>query len=128
MRILEDALALFDLLSQGPQRPIDFGDVASGLGSADDFARGRPDRGDAQRNLDAVAVLVHARRFVLMDPLALADPVEDAADLGAPLLRDDEVDMPPDGLFRGIAEQALCGPVPGGDNAIERLADDGIVG
>ncbi len=64
----------------------------------------------------------------MLNPLALADAVENVADLGAPVRRDDNVDVPADGLDRDVAEQALGGPVPAGDGAVERLGDDGIVG
>ena len=93
LRGLEDAPPLLDLLAERLLRPLAFGDVARGLGDADDFAGGRADRGDAQRNIDAAAVLVHAHGFVMFDRLAAADPLEDAAYLVAPVRRDDDVDV-----------------------------------
>jgi hypothetical protein len=42
---------------------------------------------------------------------------------------DDEVEnRPTDRLVRGIAEDALRAAVPGEDDAVERFADDGVVG
>ena len=39
------------------------------------------------------AILVHARGFVMLDPLAAADPLEDVAHFGAPVRRNDDVDV-----------------------------------
>ena len=64
----------------------------------------------------------------MLDPLALADTVEDVVDFGAPVRRDDDVDAAADRLGGRIAEQALGGAVPAGDGAVERLGDDGVVG
>jgi hypothetical protein len=51
VRGIEDAPSLFDLLAERTLRPLVFGGVARGFGDADDFAGGRADRGDAQRDI-----------------------------------------------------------------------------
>ena len=81
MRGLEDAPPLLDLLIERLLRSLAFGDVARDLGSADDFAGERSDRRDGQQHIDVAAVLVHAHGFVILDPLAAADLLEDAANL-----------------------------------------------
>src|SRR3954469_21526440 len=128
MRGLENAAPLLDLLGQGLLRPLDFGDVARGLGSADDFAGGRADRRDTQQNLDVAASLVRSRGFEMFDPLTLTDTLEDVVDLGAPVRRNDDVDPLADRFRRLETEQAFGGAIPCGNRAVERLGDDGVVG
>ncbi len=72
--------------------------------------------------------LCDAGGFVVFDPFAAADPVEDVVDLGAPVRRDDDIDGFADRFGGGEAEQLLGRPVPAGDGAVERLGDDGVVG
>jgi hypothetical protein len=48
--------------------------------------------------------------------------------LGVALGGNDERDVPPNGLSRGPAEDAFRPAVPRRDHAIERFADDGIIG
>ena len=64
----------------------------------------------------------------MFDLLAAADPREDRAELRAPIRRNDDLDGLADGFSRGITEQLFGGPVPGGDGAVERLGDDGVIG
>ena len=67
VRGIEDAPPLLDFLVERLLRLLAFGDVMRDLGSADDLARSRPDRRDAERNLDIAPVLVHAQRFIMID-------------------------------------------------------------
>jgi hypothetical protein len=66
--------------------------------------------------------------FVVFDPFAATDPVEDIVDLGAAVGWDDDIDGFADRFGRGEAEQLLGRPVPAGDPAVKRLGDDGVVG
>jgi len=68
------------------------------------------------------------RGFVKFDRLAVVDPLDDFADLRAPVRRDDDVDALADHLRCLVAEQAFGGAVPAGNGAIQQLGDDGIVG
>ena len=89
-----------------------------------------PDKiGETDSNTSTLpAVLVYAHGFVILDPLAATDLLEDAANLRAPVRRDQDVDGSADRFDRNVAEQPLGGPVPGGDGAVERFGDDGVVG
>ena len=109
-------------------RPLAFGDVARGLGDADDLAGGRADRGDAQRNVDGAAILAHARRLEMFNRLASAGPFDDIAYLVAPVRRDDDVDALADRFRCREAEQAFGGSVPAGNGAVQQFGDDGVVG
>jgi len=51
-----------------------------------------------------------------------------AAKAGAPVKRDDDIDVLADRLSRCEAEQAFGSAVPGGDGAADGFGDDGIVG
>src|ERR1700691_4787116 len=42
--------------------------------------------------------------------------------------RNDKADGPTDGFFSRIAEQTLSAAIPGRDDALQRLADDGVIG
>ena len=44
------------------------------------------------------------------------------------IVGNDQEDLLADRLGRRVAEELLRGPVPRGDNPVQRLADDGIVG
>ena len=78
--------------------------------------------------VDARAVLAQALDIEMVDALAAAQAAEDVALLVAQLRRHDQVDRLADRLFRGPSEQPLRALVPGGDDAVERLADDGVFG
>jgi hypothetical protein len=62
------------------------------------------------------------------DPLAPTDALEDAGNLVALHGRHKEADVTADGLLGGIAEDPLGPGVPARDGAVERLADDRVVG
>ena len=128
LRGLEDAAALFDFLVERLPGFLGFGDVAGDLGDADDRARWRPDRGDAERNLDWSAIVAQPHRFVVLDRFAPADPAQDVPHLGQPLGRDDQIDILPDRFRRGKSEQPFGRRIPAGDVAVERFRDDGVVG
>jgi hypothetical protein len=64
----------------------------------------------------------------VIDDLAAPDARQHVVFLGVPLRRDDERDVPADGLGRRVAEHPLGGAVPRDDHTLERLAHDRIVG
>ena len=59
---------------------------------------------------------------------ALAEAGEDVKFLGPSIVGNDQKNVLADGLGRRVAEELLRRPVPRGDDAVQRLADDGIVG
>ena len=75
-----------------------------------------------------VPSLAQPHGFVLLDGFAPTDPADDVVDFAQPVRRHDQRDVPADGFCRGVAEQALGGRTPAGDQAVERLGDDGVVG
>jgi len=64
----------------------------------------------------------------VIEAVAAADVLEDFRLLVVELLRNQDGDRPADDLFGRVAEQALGGAVPADDDAVEGLADDGVVG
>ena len=83
---------------------------------------------DADRDVEARAVLAHAHRLVVVDAFAAAQPRHDGRQFVRAVRRDDQRDRLADRLGRRVAIEALGGPVPAGDRALEGLADDGVVG
>ena len=102
--------------------------VAGDGGGADDLAVRPGDRGDRRRHLDAAAVLAHPHRLEVGDALAAPQAIEDLRHFVGPLGGDDHVDRAPDRLARGVAVEPLGAGVPARDHAVERGADDGVVG
>jgi hypothetical protein len=64
----------------------------------------------------------------VVDDLAAPDARQHLGLLGQPLGGDDQGDVAPDRLRGRPAEHPLGGAVPAGDDAVQRLADDGVVG
>src|SRR6185437_12495603 len=95
------------------------GHVAGDLGDADDPPGVVLDRRDRQRDVDDGAVLAAPLRLVAGDPLAPADPLEDAGDLVALTRRHEQADVAADRLLGGIAEDPLGPGVPARDHAVE---------
>ncbi len=75
LRGLEDALAFLDLLMERLLRELALGDVARGLGGADDPARSGADRRDAERDVHVAPALVQAQCFELVYVLAAPDAI-----------------------------------------------------
>ena len=67
-------------------------------------------------------------RLEVLDPLPAAKPRQDLVLLVLPLRRDDQGDRPAYGLLGGVAEEPLGPGVPCPDHALERLADDRVLG
>ena len=87
------------------------------------------DRRDRQRDQDPAAV---AAARAPSRSARSAGPAfrrrDDLVFLGDALGRDDQGDVPADGLRGGVAEQPLGAGVPALNDAVQRLADDGVVG
>src|SRR5262249_52990223 len=110
---------LFELLSKR--------DVASDLRPTDDPTTPIPDRGHRERDRDTAAALRDALRLEVVDSFAPDERREDRSLFRQSLLRQQHRDRSSDGLFRGIAEDALSASIPARDDPREVLADDGIV-
>ena len=78
--------------------------------------------------MDLSAILVPPQGLVLLDCFAARYAAEKIAHLGAPVGRNDEVDVLADGFQSSISKQAFGGRVPRGDGAVKGLGDDGVVG
>ena len=63
----------------------------------------------------------------MVDPFAAPDAGQDLVFLLLPVVGDDAADRLADHLGRGVAEHPLGGRVPRGDDAVQVLADDGVV-
>jgi hypothetical protein len=103
-------------------------DVAGNLGRADDHARGITDRRHGKRDRHEPAVLRPSFRLVTVDAFAAADAVQNRGRFVRTAGRRQYRHRPPDGLFGCVTEHALSAAVPAADNAVQILADDGIVG
>jgi hypothetical protein len=104
------------------------GDIANDLRRADDHARRTQDRRDGQRHRDLAAILVHPHRLVMADPHTAGQALEDHRRLVHPVRWVQQRDRPSDHFRASIAEDSLGRVVPARDNAIQRLADDRVVG
>ena len=108
--------------------PLALGDVARHLGGADDRPEPVAQWRYGERDIDHAPVLGHPDGLVMVDHLAPAQPRQDLALLVMQLGRDEAGDRLADHLVRRIAENAGRTGVPRGDPALQRLADDGVVG
>ena len=63
----------------------------------------------------------------MVDPLALAQTLEERLPLIGAIAWHEEGEVLPDDLLGRVAEDPLGAPVPTGDDAVARLADDGVV-
>src|ERR1700694_4030820 len=128
LRRFENAAPLLNLLTKDLLGLVAFGDVASGLGCADDDARRGFDGRNAERNLDRTAVLAQALGFVVFDGFTQADPAQAVVHFGHPFGRNDQVETSADRFGRGVSEQSLGRRVPAGDRSAEGGGYDGVVG
>src|SRR5581483_3897195 len=104
------------------------GDVAQDLGSADDPAGCVADRRDGEGDVEELAGFGAADGIEVLDTLAGSDLGDDHGLVAMQMLGDEGEDGFADDLLGGVAEDALGGFVPAGDDAVEVLADDGVVG
>jgi len=104
------------------------GDVARDLRRADDLAARPADGRDRERDVDARPVLADADGLVVLDALAADEAREDGRLLVGVVFGDEDGDGPADDLVGRVAEDVLGRAVPARDAAVERLADDGVLG
>ena len=71
--------------------------------------------------------LAHPHGLEVFDPLPGLQGGDDLVLFGDAVRRNDQGDVTPDGLLGRVAEQPLGGGVPALDDAVQRLADDGVV-
>ena len=64
----------------------------------------------------------------MLDPFPAAEPLQDRPLLVVSLRRDDQGDRLADRLVGRVTEKALGPGVPRSDDAVERLADDRVLG
>ena len=102
-------------------------DVTSNLRGADDATRRVADGRHREGHINPLAVLRPPYRLEVVDPFTSPDARDDIVFLRKPLLRNDQRDVPAHRLGLGPAEHALGSPIPRRNDAVERLADDGVV-
>ena len=103
-------------------------DVPGDGGGTDGAALCVEDWRDTDGHVYARAVLAQARGLVVLDVLTAPQALEDAGQLFAVVRRDEQRDRLADRLLGRVSVEARRGRVPRRDHAVERLADDGIVG
>jgi hypothetical protein len=103
-------------------------DVACDLGRAGDAARPVDDGRDRHRDLDQRPVAVDPLRLEVRHALAGGDALQQDALLVYPVGREDGGHGSADHLVGAIAEDPLGRGIPARDDAVERLADDRVVG
>ena len=121
-----------DRVAQRPAQQLSLGlpavrDIPGDRGGANRMTVWVENRRDADRHLDARAVLSHARGLVVLNVLAAPQALEDAGQL-VPVVRwNDQRDRLSDRLLGRVAVEARRGWVPCCDRSIKRFADNGIV-
>jgi hypothetical protein len=123
-----ELLELFQQLLFGVLEPFRLCHIASDLRGADDLpglvANGR----NAQRHIDASAILSNADRLEMVHTLAPQQPRDNLSLLVMQLGRNEGVYRFADDLGTVITENATGTAVPAADHAVERLADDSVIG
>jgi hypothetical protein len=103
------------------------GDIARNRGCPDELARRIPDRRDGERDVAAGAVLGDALGLVVGDAVAPPQPRQEGRELVREVGRHQTRERLSDHLVRRIAVELLRALIPVGDDAVEGLAEDGIV-
>ncbi len=128
LQVLVGAGQVFGGPLQGLLGPLALGDVADDLRGPDDPAVVVLDRGDGHGHVEPSAVLGQPHGLQVLDALAVPHAIQDLLFLLDPLRRQQQRDRLADDLLRPVAEEAFCPRVPGLDDAVEVLGEDGIVG
>jgi hypothetical protein len=102
------------------------GHVPSDGGHAEHLAAGARDQRRSQPDGHQTPVFAPPFRLVLPDALAPEQPSDEVLLLAGPVPRDEHRHRPPDRLTAGIAIQGLRAGIPARDDAIERLAHNGV--
>ena len=96
--------------------------------SADNLARGVLNRRNSERHVDPLAVFPDTHRLIMINALAAFDPSQDARKLISVFWRHEQGDRASLDLQSRIPIEPLGAGVPTRDRAVERLADDRILG
>ena len=107
--------------------PLPLAEVAGGLRDADDPAGRVGQRGHRQRHADDRAVAADPAGAEPLQPRALRHQRDDLAFVVAPVVRDDQLGGPADGLLGGVPVEDLRAVVPAEDPAVQRGAHDRVV-
>ena len=103
-------------------------DVPRDLRRADDRAFGVPNRRNGQRDVEKTSVLAHPHGLEMLDVFTPNDSREDVLLFTNPLRRYEHRNRLPDGLVRRVSKDPLSPFVPRQDHALQRLADDRVIG
>ena len=127
-RCFEDRFSVGLAPVNGRGGPRTLRDVSGDLGGADDSSPDVPDGRAGEGDVDPPPPLRHAHGFKVVDRLPPPNALEDVRLLRHSILGDDAHDGLADHLRRPVAEDPFSRWVPGGDDPLERLADDRVVG
>ena len=84
-------------------------------------------RGNCQGNVEEAAILAHADRLEMVDPLASRELLNNRSFFVTTLRRNNQCDVLANRLFRSVAEQPFCALIPTGNDAIQSFAHNRIV-
>src|SRR6266404_3111439 len=104
-----------------------FGYVARQFRRSNNAIRGILYRRNCQSNVEQGAVLAHADRLEVVDPLASREPPNNRSFFVTTIKGNNQRDVLANGLFRTVPEQAFCALIPTGDYAIQIFAHNRIV-
>jgi hypothetical protein len=102
-------------------------DVTGDFRRADHPARIIVNRRDGQRDRNQRPVLALADGVEVRDPFARSNAPEDHVLLGLPIGRNDHANRLADRFRCGVAKHAFSRTIPGGDDAVQVLADDRVI-
>src|SRR5262249_44382439 len=105
-----------------------FGDVARDFGGPHYAPACIPDRRDAKRDIDFTTVLGLTNSLKMLNLFASPDSAENEVFLGLTVRGNDQADRLPYGFRSTITEHPLGRMVPRNDDAVQRFADDRVVG
>src|SRR4051812_1897529 len=125
---LDDGAELFLAVAEGFGSADLIGDVAGDFGCADNVSGKISHRGDGERDIDEGTVFALTDGMEVVDALAAAEALDDAGFFVPALTRDDEGDVLADRLIGAVSEHVFRTLIPTADDAVEGLADDGVVG
>ena len=107
--------------------PLAFRDVTGDFRGADDFAFLVFDRRNGEGNVNETPVLALPNRLVMIDTLALADPLEEWPLFVLSIHWNKDRHRPSHRLLRRIAKEELRATVPSHNDAVEILGKDRVV-
>src|SRR5258708_9576584 len=104
-----------------------FGYVPRQFRCSNNAIRGILYRRNCQSNVEQAAVLAHADRLEVVDPLASRESLNNRSFFVAMIRGNNQRDVLANRLFRSVPEQAFCALIPTGDYAIQIFAHNRIV-